>query len=42
MAFGTRRRLQELVALGETIRDAVRAAGAFPLNAFGPRYGQPR
>jgi hypothetical protein len=32
----------ELVALGETIRDAVRNAGAFPANAFGPRYGQHR
>lgn len=34
--------VQELAALGEIIRDAVRAAGAFPTNAFGPRYGQPR
>jgi hypothetical protein len=32
----------ELVSLGETIRDAVRAAGVFPSNAFGPRYGQHR
>lgn len=32
----------EVVALGETIRDAVRDAGAFPTNAFGPRYGQHR
>lgn len=36
------RDLQELVALAETIRDAVRDAGAFPTNAFGPRYGQHR
>ena len=34
--------VQELVALGEIIRDAVRAAGVFPTNAFGPRYGQHR
>jgi hypothetical protein len=33
---------QELIALGETIRDAVRDAGVFPTNAFGPRYGQHR
>ncbi len=33
---------QELVALGEIIRDGVRAAGVFPTNAFGPRYGQHR
>jgi hypothetical protein len=32
----------ELVSLGEIIRDAVRAAGVFPSNAFGPRYGQHR
>jgi hypothetical protein len=32
----------ELVTLGEAIRDAVRAAGAIPMNAFGPRYGQHR
>ena len=34
--------VQELVALGEVIRDSVRAAGVFPSNAFGPRYGQHR
>ena len=34
--------VQELVALGEIIRDSVRAAGVFPSNAFGPRYGQHR
>ena len=34
--------VQELVSLGEIIRDAVRAAGVFPANAFGPRYGQHR
>jgi hypothetical protein len=34
--------VQELVALGEIIRDGVRAAGVFPTNAFGPRYGQHR
>ena len=34
--------VQELVALGEVIRDCVRAAGVFPANAFGPRYGQHR
>ena len=34
--------VQELVALGEVIRDAVRTAGVFPANAFGPRYGQHR
>ena len=34
--------VQELVALGEVIRDCVRAAGVFPSNAFGPRYGQHR
>jgi hypothetical protein len=33
---------QELVALGGTIGDAVRDAGVFPTNAFGPRYGQHR
>jgi hypothetical protein len=33
---------QELVGLGEVIRDCVRAAGVFPTNAFGPRYGQHR
>jgi hypothetical protein len=32
----------ELVALGESIRDAVLGAGVFPTNAFGPRYGQHR
>ena len=34
--------VQELVSLGEIIRDCVRAAGVFPANAFGPRYGQHR
>ncbi len=34
--------VQELVALGKIIRDGVRAAGIFPTNAFGPRYGQHR
>jgi hypothetical protein len=34
--------VQELVALGEIIREGVRAAGVFPANAFGPRYGQHR
>jgi hypothetical protein len=34
--------VQELLALGEIIRDGVRAAGVFPANAFGPRYGQHR
>jgi hypothetical protein len=34
--------VQELVGLGEAIRDCVRAAGVFPANAFGPRYGQHR
>jgi hypothetical protein len=34
--------VQELVTLGEAIRDAVREAGAIPMNAFGPRYGQHR
>lgn len=34
--------VQELVALGEIIRDSVRAAGVFPTNAFGPRHGQHR
>jgi hypothetical protein len=34
--------VQELVTLGEIIRDGVRAAGVFPTNAFGPRYGQHR
>ena len=34
--------VQELVTLGEAIRDAVRDAGAIPTNAFGPRYGQHR
>ena len=34
--------VQELVGLGETIRDCVRAAGVFPANAFGPRHGQHR
>lgn len=34
--------VQELVALGEIIRDGVRAACVFPTNAFGPRYGQHR
>jgi hypothetical protein len=34
--------VQELAALGETIRDSVRAAGIVPTNAFGPRYGQHR
>ena len=34
--------VQELVALGEIIRDGVRSAGVFPTNAFGPRYGQHR
>jgi hypothetical protein len=33
---------RELVALGEIIGDRVLAAGAFPANAFGPRYGQHR
>lgn len=33
---------RELVSLGELIRDSVRAAGVFPADAFGPRYGQPR
>ena len=32
----------EMVALGETIGDAVLEAGVFPANAFGPRYGQRR
>ncbi len=34
--------VQKLVSLGEIIRDCVRAAGVFPANAFGPRYGQHR
>lgn len=34
--------VQELVSLGETIRDRVRAAGVFPSHAFGPRYGEHR
>jgi hypothetical protein len=34
--------VQELVGLGEVIRDCVRAAGVFPANAFGPRHGQHR
>ena len=34
--------VQELVTLGEAIRDAVRDAGAIPMSAFGPRYGQHR
>jgi hypothetical protein len=34
--------VQELVALAEIIRDGVRAAGVFPDNGFGPRYGQHR
>jgi helix-turn-helix protein len=34
--------VQELVSLGGIIRAAVRAAGLFPSNAFGPRYGQHR
>jgi hypothetical protein len=34
--------MQELVVLGEIIRDGVRSAGVFPANAFGPRYGQHR
>jgi hypothetical protein len=34
--------VEELVGLGEVIRDCVRAAGVFPTNAFGPRYGQHR
>ena len=34
--------VQELVGLGEVIRDCVRASGIFPANAFGPRYGQHR
>ncbi len=34
--------VQELVSLGEIIRDCVRAAGVFPSHAFGPRYGQHR
>jgi hypothetical protein len=34
--------VQELVSLGEIIRDGVRSAGVFPTNAFGPRYGQHR
>ncbi len=34
--------VQELVALGEIIRDSVRAAGVFPTNAFGSRHGQHR
>ncbi|MDT5101559.1 MAG: hypothetical protein QOC76_5296 [Mycobacterium sp.] len=34
--------VQELVSLGGIIRAAVRAAGVFPSNAFGPRYGQHR
>lgn len=34
--------VQELVGLGEVIRDCVRTAGVFPANAFGPRYGQHR
>ena len=34
--------VRELVTLGEAIRDAVRDAGAIPMNAFGPRYGQHR
>lgn len=34
--------VEELVALGEVIRDSVRAAGVFASNAFGPRYGQHR
>lgn len=34
--------VQELVSLGKTIRDRVGAAGVFPVNAFGPRYGQHR
>jgi hypothetical protein len=34
--------VSELVSLGETIRDCIAAAGVFPSNAFGPRYGQHR
>lgn len=34
--------VQELVALGEVIRDCVSAAGVIPTQAFGPRYGQHR
>ena len=34
--------VQELVSLGEVILDCVRAAGVFPSQAFGPRYGQHR
>jgi hypothetical protein len=34
--------VQELVGMGEVIRDCVRAAGVFPANAFGPRHGQHR
>ncbi|RDH75519.1 hypothetical protein DVS77_26325 [Mycolicibacterium moriokaense] len=34
--------VQELVALGELIRERVVASGVFPANAFGPRYGQHR
>lgn len=34
--------VQQLVSLGEVIRDCVRAAGVFPSHAFGPRYGQHR
>ncbi len=34
--------VQELVALGQMIRDSVRAAGVFPTAGFGPRYGQHR
>jgi hypothetical protein len=32
----------ELVGLATLIRDAVQAAGVFPVGAFGPRYGQHR
>jgi hypothetical protein len=34
--------VRELVSLAEVIRERVRAAGVFPSNAFGPRYGQHR
>jgi hypothetical protein len=34
--------VQELVALGEIIRDSVRTAGVFPTAGFGHRYGQHR
>jgi hypothetical protein len=33
---------EELVGFAKVIRGAVQAAGAFPAEAFGPRYGQPR